>query len=420
MSTTPPETGPSQTGPPLDTHGPRVTGEQIRDVSRLRRSLVDRKISGVCGGLGRHLDVDPVLFRVAFCVLALFGGGGLILYVVLWLIVPDEGAGRSAIDLDDRSRAITIIVVAALAAATILGMAWGDSWLPWPLVILGLIALLIMSNRGRPATPVNPTPPPPGPPADGLSTADSVQYGTFPTAPVAQPAGYPWAYPGRPVASATATMPYPAPPVDPRRRGPLLFWPTCALIALGVGLLGMADVAGLDVSAAAYPALAVALIASMLIVGAWWGRAGGLIALGLAGLMVLAITSVTDHTVGRSVSHRPTTAAGLADGYTPPPGEFTLDLTAFDRSDLVRLPDRTVAVDQPAGRITVVVPPDLPVTVTAHVGLGTVSVLGTTRGGTDVGLTRSGFTDPGEPRLTLDLHQGAGEIIVTQEPRSIP
>jgi len=59
-----------------------------REGSRLRLSGTDRKIAGVCGGLGEFFDLDPVLFRVAFVVLAVVGGLGILLYMVLWLVVP--------------------------------------------------------------------------------------------------------------------------------------------------------------------------------------------------------------------------------------------------------------------------------------------------------------------------------------------
>ena len=56
---------------------------------RLYRSQADRKIAGVCGGLGDYFGVDPVIFRVIGILLLLPGGlPGFIPYVVLWLIVP--------------------------------------------------------------------------------------------------------------------------------------------------------------------------------------------------------------------------------------------------------------------------------------------------------------------------------------------
>jgi phage shock protein PspC (stress-responsive transcriptional regulator) len=69
---------------------PRKTGAQgqSRPVSRLHLSNSDRKVAGVCGGLGEWLEIDPVLFRVAFVVLALVCGLGILVYIVLWLVIP--------------------------------------------------------------------------------------------------------------------------------------------------------------------------------------------------------------------------------------------------------------------------------------------------------------------------------------------
>jgi phage shock protein PspC (stress-responsive transcriptional regulator) len=59
-----------------------------REGARLRLSATERKIAGVCGGLGQYFELDPVLFRVAFLVLAFIGGLGILLYLALWLVVP--------------------------------------------------------------------------------------------------------------------------------------------------------------------------------------------------------------------------------------------------------------------------------------------------------------------------------------------
>jgi phage shock protein PspC (stress-responsive transcriptional regulator) len=50
-------------------------------------------IAGVCGGLGEYLKVDPILFRILFVLALLVGGGGLVVYIVLWIVVP-EGQPR--------------------------------------------------------------------------------------------------------------------------------------------------------------------------------------------------------------------------------------------------------------------------------------------------------------------------------------
>jgi phage shock protein C len=60
----------------------------------LRRSSDDKVLAGVCGGLGRHLGVDPVLLRIAAVVLALANGLGVIAYVIAWIVIPEERAGQ--------------------------------------------------------------------------------------------------------------------------------------------------------------------------------------------------------------------------------------------------------------------------------------------------------------------------------------
>ena len=60
-------------------------------MKRLYRSKTDRKLAGVCGGLGEYLGVDSTVVRVVFVILALPGGvPGVLPYLVLWLIMPEE------------------------------------------------------------------------------------------------------------------------------------------------------------------------------------------------------------------------------------------------------------------------------------------------------------------------------------------
>ena len=69
---------------------PESEGEP-RPVRRLYLSNTDRKIAGVCGGLGEWLQLDPVFFRVAFVLLAFVCGLGVLAYLVLWLLIPRRG-----------------------------------------------------------------------------------------------------------------------------------------------------------------------------------------------------------------------------------------------------------------------------------------------------------------------------------------
>ncbi|MCX7121789.1 MAG: PspC domain-containing protein [Gammaproteobacteria bacterium] len=56
---------------------------------QLFRSKTNRKIAGVCGGLGEFFDVDPIFFRAAFLVSILCGGLGLLIYIMMWILMPE-------------------------------------------------------------------------------------------------------------------------------------------------------------------------------------------------------------------------------------------------------------------------------------------------------------------------------------------
>lgn len=58
---------------------------------QLRRSRTDRRIAGVCGGLGQAFGINPTWFRLLFVLLGLPGGApGILVYLVLWVVMPEE------------------------------------------------------------------------------------------------------------------------------------------------------------------------------------------------------------------------------------------------------------------------------------------------------------------------------------------
>jgi phage shock protein C len=57
---------------------------------RLFRSRTDRMIAGVCGGLASYFNIDPVIVRVIAVVALIAGLGGLLAYIILWIVVPEE------------------------------------------------------------------------------------------------------------------------------------------------------------------------------------------------------------------------------------------------------------------------------------------------------------------------------------------
>lgn len=75
----------------------RPAGQPERPGShRLTRSRTDRKIAGVCGGFAAYSGVDANIVRLVMVLLAVLGGPGLVLYLVAWLIVPEEDAAQAA------------------------------------------------------------------------------------------------------------------------------------------------------------------------------------------------------------------------------------------------------------------------------------------------------------------------------------
>jgi len=59
-------------------------------VKKLYRSKENRKIAGVCGGIAEYFGVDPIIVRLITLVLVLSAGGGLIAYIIAWIVVPEE------------------------------------------------------------------------------------------------------------------------------------------------------------------------------------------------------------------------------------------------------------------------------------------------------------------------------------------
>ncbi|GAA0692236.1 hypothetical protein GCM10010193_53460 [Kitasatospora atroaurantiaca] len=115
----------------------------------LTRSERHRVVAGVCGGLGRHLDIDPVVFRVVIAVLCLSGGLGLFLYGLAWLIVPrepvDGRAGRTELQrvltgrVDGQSIGAVLLTVIGTG---VFFSSMGDGGQMFPLLLLGGLVFL--------------------------------------------------------------------------------------------------------------------------------------------------------------------------------------------------------------------------------------------------------------------------------------
>jgi phage shock protein C len=127
-----------------------------RSARRLHRSRRDRVLGGVCGGIARYLDIDPVLLRVAAVALALSGGLGVLAYIVAWVLIPeadDNEPERTAPPAERHS--IAIAMGAALIGLAVLLLA--RQWMPWfgpqafwPIVVVAVgIVVLVSARRPR-------------------------------------------------------------------------------------------------------------------------------------------------------------------------------------------------------------------------------------------------------------------------------
>lgn len=73
---------------------------------RLYRSRSDRMISGVAGGLAKYLNLDATIVRLLFVFFALAGGPGLLVYIVMMLVVPEEplDTPASVVDVEEETK----------------------------------------------------------------------------------------------------------------------------------------------------------------------------------------------------------------------------------------------------------------------------------------------------------------------------
>src|SRR2546430_8465718 len=119
---------------------------------RLVRTTDDRVIAGVAGGLGRYFGADPVLFRIGLIALTFLGGAGLFIYVVAWLLVPDERTGRAADARFILQRLALVVAVFVVCALVFGGGFWaaaaGGGTVAAILVIVAGVALVAGAVRG--------------------------------------------------------------------------------------------------------------------------------------------------------------------------------------------------------------------------------------------------------------------------------
>lgn len=134
--------------PPLETE-PEPTVEQ-RPTPLLRRSTTDQVVGGVAGGLGRYLGIDPVVLRIAFVLLALSGGSGVLLYLIAWIAIPAEKPGDvvgvAPTGTTTPRTVIGAVVIAAGAVLLVTQFFPGFSQFVWPMALIALGVFVVLGG----------------------------------------------------------------------------------------------------------------------------------------------------------------------------------------------------------------------------------------------------------------------------------
>ncbi len=62
--------------------------------SQIYRSETNKVVAGVAGGLGEYFNIDPTIIRIIFVLLTIFGGSGILIYLILWIVIPSENSSE--------------------------------------------------------------------------------------------------------------------------------------------------------------------------------------------------------------------------------------------------------------------------------------------------------------------------------------
>jgi phage shock protein PspC (stress-responsive transcriptional regulator) len=392
-------------------------------------------LAGVCTGMSDAFGIDVTVVRVLWVIVALGSFGvGVAAYALFWFAFPSEvhpaPISRFAHVRDWNSGYVIGLVLIGIGALVVFG--WLLSVQPyhhfgafaWATLLIGGGAAVLLLRNPDERDDTAPTPPPDQPRAEtDATTSEAAPTGDV-TSPVATPA-FPQpptapVPPPPPTTSAwTQHTPWPAPPPRPPRPRrvrprPFLTPLTLSVLLIGGGLVALLNDADVtDVTTAQVLAGAVCVIGIALLVSTRFGRARGLIPVGILLLLATIPASVIDVPITGGVgdrTYRPTTVAQVRSSYELGIGELDLDLR-----DLT-LGDETVEIDAQVGigRLDIHVPSTTRVEVRAHAGAGQLSLFSNTY--EDDWPANATITAPGtgEGTIVLDAKVGAGQVQVTR------
>jgi len=112
---------------------------------KLYRSQTNRVLAGVAGGLGEYFEIDPILIRLILVLATIFGGSGILIYIILWIIIPNENDINKDSKDTMKKNAEEFKTKAQNFAQGFKGMPSGDHpkhWFGFIIIIIGLLFLL--------------------------------------------------------------------------------------------------------------------------------------------------------------------------------------------------------------------------------------------------------------------------------------
>jgi phage shock protein PspC (stress-responsive transcriptional regulator) len=397
---------------------------------RLTRRLDGRLLGGVAGGAADALGVDVVFVRLGFVVATFFGGLGVLVYLVAWLLLPVAPATDASPPRGDRRQLVGygLVALGLLAVGGRVGWSFRDDGAFWPLVLIGLGAAVLWlrsrDDRDGGGRGVPPSAPPPAPdhdattPAPASAAPPSAAPQTEPVTEADTEADNEAATVSMPTRELTPWTPPSAARLTPPRSYLGALTISALLVLVGVAwVLEAADVVDVDLELVA--ALALLVVGIALLVSAWFGRARGLVVLGLLLAVVVGALGLVDVPLRGGIgdpAHHPRTVAAVERDYALAIGNLSVDLRDVDFAGTARHVNARVGI----GQLNVTVPRGVRVVLDAHAGVGGVTAFGDSAHEccpTDVHTMRAG--DAGGGTLTLDLDVGAGHVDVTRREESL-
>ncbi|MFE1026959.1 PspC domain-containing protein [Streptomyces sp. NPDC058818] len=417
---------------------------------KFRRDRRHKTLAGVCAGLGRQCDMDPVIFRITLAVLSATGGIGLIFYGFAWLFVPyddeDENEVRKLLTGRVDGQALTAVLFALVGCGVFLTMLNNGGVLTFAVVLSLVLAGAGYWSRQRKAPDPDPLSAQAAADAPPEAQAPPIMF-TWPSwwrDPIVKDGthvggtGYLWGPPdseARDIAAAVnigrGGQGHARPAANDRRarppqpRGPRGIGGAVFLLALLAAFLGTRltwDEQPLGTSLQTGLACALAVFGVGIAVSAFLGRTGaGSIFLAIITAGLLAGATAVPEDVGTDwvrTTWEPTTAAGVREQYDIGTGSGTLDLSGLDLAEGQTV---TTRADVGMGRIQVVVPQDVTVRLSVEVGVGDIQLPGDDKKDVDVAPGKhkeitlaptTGGKNAGT--LDLDLQVGVGQAEVTR------